>query len=259
MNLFHPQLRWALALLTFALLGLACTVPIQPPDIGKINPPSLPEIRPPNIDLPPVPEGIPPPAFTLADTPTPVPPTSQPPSNAGTEIPLTIRPIPENIPDYDRGHWRHWVDDDGDCQNARHEVLIAESETPVTFKTADNCQVATGRWTGPYTGQVLTDATQLDVDHVVPLANAHRSGAWDWTRDQKRAYANDLSDPEHLAATTRSANRAKGADGPEDWRPPDESYWCAYAQNWISIKARWDLTATPQEQDTLKEMLSTCP
>ena len=41
---------------------------------------------------------------------------------------------------YERTAWKHWVDEDKDCQNARHEVLVAESTTPVGFKTSKGCR-----------------------------------------------------------------------------------------------------------------------
>ncbi len=189
--------------------------------------------------------------------PTSLQPTSGP-ASRGLQLRLAVAPAAADIPDYDRGEWRHWNDVDRDCQNARQEVLIEESTTPVTFKSDERCRVATGNWTGPYTGTEVDDPSRLDVDHMVPLANAHRSGGWAWDRDRKAAFANDLEFPGHLIATTASANRAKGADGPEDWRPPDRGYWCKYATDWITIKDRWELTATEREFQALEEMLATC-
>ena len=167
-------------------------------------------------------------------------------------------PVPSNIPDYNRKEWGDWIDADGDCQNTRHEVLIAESTTQVTFKSARKCRVASGTWDGPFTGRQFSDPSTLDIDHMVPLKNAHLSGGWDWDRAKKRRFANDLSYDGHLNAVLNSANRSKGSRGPEHWEPPDRSYWCEYAIHWINIKVTWDLTATQLELAALKVMLDTC-
>ena len=171
---------------------------------------------------------------------------------------ITISSPSLGLPAYDRDEWRHWTDEDGDCQNARHEVLIEESLSPVAFKTDQQCQVLTGEWFGAFTGMSFTEASDLDIDHMVPLANAHRSGGWDWDEDRKREYANSLGYPGHLMAVSSGANRSKGAKGPEDWRPPDEPYWCEYATDWVSIKSEWELTVTRAEATALGEMLGTC-
>ncbi len=171
---------------------------------------------------------------------------------------ITVASPALGIPAYDRDEWRHWVDEDGDCQNARHEVLIEESLSPITFKTDRQCQALTGEWFGAFTGKTFTEASALDIDHMVPLANAHKSGAWAWDEDRKREYANDLVYPGHLIAVSSSANRSKGARGPEEWNPPDESYWCEYATDWVYIKSEWKLTVTQAEATALGEMLDKC-
>ena len=100
---------------------------------------------------------------------------------------ITIAPVPQGIPEYDRDEWKHWEDYDKDCQNIRHEVPIAESLPPVEFKTDDECQVHTGRWFGAFTGRHLENANHVDVDHMVPLQNAHLSGGWKWSASVKEA------------------------------------------------------------------------
>ena len=177
-------------------------------------------------------------------------------------LPALVMPrqasVPSDIPAYDRDQWRHWIDADGDCQDTRQEVLIAESTTQVTFKSARKCRVASGTWDGPFTGRQFSDPSTLDIDHMVPLKNAHLSGGWDWDRAKKRRFANDLSYDGHLNAVLDSENSRKGSRGPEHWEPPDQSYWCEYAIHWIKIKVDWDLTATDRELAALKEMLDTC-
>ena len=163
-----------------------------------------------------------------------------------------------DIPRYDRGDWRHWIDADGDCQDTRQETLIAESSVPVTFKNGDSCRVASGRWTDPYTGEVVDDPGKFDIDHVVPLANAHVSGGHSWSAERKEAYANSLAYRGHLEATTALANKKKGSKTPAEWQPPDRTYWCQYATDWAVIKREWRLTATDKEADALCKMLTTC-
>ena len=118
--------------------------------------------------------------------------------------------------------------------------------------------MTSGEWLAPYTGTVLTDPSKLDIDHMVPLGNAHASGASSWSANQRERYANYLDDPQHLIAVAASANRSKGARGPEDWKPENRSYWCQYAVDWITIKNDWGLTVTQQEHGALVEMLNIC-
>lgn len=166
---------------------------------------------------------------------------------------------PGEMTEYDRDDWKHWVDYDGDGQNTRHEVLIDESLAPVTFTDERKRTVATGQWFCAFTGQTFTRASDVDIDHFVPLENAHRSGGWQWDADRREAYANDRIDPDHLIAVEDNANSSKGSQGPEEWRPPNEDYWCEYARIWQAVKERWNLTMTASEAAALHEMLETCP
>ena len=202
------------------------------------------------------------PAEAPGATPAPASPaaesTSAPPQPLVLIMRVVVAEQADDIPKYDRDGWDHWNDADRDCQDARQETLIAESSVPVSFTDGDSCRVASGRWVDPYTGEVVRDPGRLDIDHVVPLANAHASGGYAWSDARKELYANSLTYPGHLIATTASANRTKGRKGPDEWRPPDQTYWCQYATDWIAIKREWGLTATPDEVDVLGEMLSTC-
>ena len=185
--------------------------------------------------------------------------TAQTPSdNNGITLTISVAPASRDIPEYNRKDWQHWTDADGDCQDARQEALIAESQSAVVYEPGDECRVESGDWFGVYTGESFTDPGDLDVDHMVPLANAHRSGGWAWSKERKADYANDLSYANHLVAVQASANRRKGSKGPEEWKPSRREYWCEYATDWTTIKQKWGLTATPSEADALREMLETC-
>lgn len=136
-------------------------------------------------------------------------------------------------------------------------MLIAEAVVTVTL-SPDGCDVIAGAWIDRYTGQRVTDPAKLDVDHIVPLANANASGGASWTRQRKRAYANDLQRVDALVAVTASVNRSKGSRSPDSWRPPNRSSWCWYATAWVTVKVTWDLAVTPAERSALSDMLSTC-
>ena len=210
-----------------------------------------------------VPTATPTPAPTATPTPAPtVAPTpglaATPEVPSATQLSIAVAPVPGAVPDYDRGEWRHWVDEDSDCQDTRQEVLVAESVSLVVYEDSRQCRVASGTWVGPYTGEQLDDPRGLDVDHMVPLGNAHQSGGWAWSDAKKRQYANDLSYDNHLIAVQASANRSKGSKSPASWKPPDLGYWCQYAIDWTVIKDTWELTATEPEAEALGEMLDTC-
>ena len=159
---------------------------------------------------------------------------------------------------YDRDDWRHWVDDDRDCQNTRAEVLIEESLAEVDFASNEDCRVVAGEWLGPWSGEIFTDASEVDIDHHVPLGHAHEAGGWAWDSERKRAYANDMSNPASLQVTKAALNRAKGKQPPDRWRPDDTRGWCQYAGDWVVVKARWELTVTEVEKKALLEMLDSC-
>lgn len=188
-----------------------------------------------------------------------VPTTTTTTTSSASYPQLVIREVSTSIPIYDRDDWSHWSDDDGDCQNIRHEVLQDETFEAVTFTTSSNCYVDTGKWYGVYTATYYYSASELDVDHFVPLKNAHDSGGYEWSLAKKKEYANYLEDPDHLIAVQSGANRSKGARGPEDWKPANTEYWCQYAYDWIRIKDTWDLTSTQAEWNALVSMIDTCP
>lgn len=169
--------------------------------------------------------------------------------------------VPERLDQgesYDRNDWSHWVDADHDCQDTRQEVLIEESRVPVRWADHDRCRVRRGRWRCPYTGRVFTDPGKLDVDHLVPLHAAHRSGGDRWTAERKRAYANALGDAEHLVAVSASANRRKGDKGPDAWLPPDPEARCDYVRSWTAVKSRWGLQSSPAEVRAVERITREC-
>ncbi|WP_289097729.1 hypothetical protein [uncultured Pseudoalteromonas sp.] len=84
---------------------------------------------------------------------------------------------PPLLTNYNRKDWPQWVDADSDCQDTRADMLIRDSRVPVKFKRNKCCNVSWGEWLDPYTLKVFTKVSDLDIDHIVPLAHAHETGA----------------------------------------------------------------------------------
>lgn len=139
--------------------------------------------------------------------------------------------------DYERSAFGHgWDDADGDCQDSRAEALINTSSTPVRFADADRCRVVTGRWISPFTGNVVQNSSEIDIDHVVPLRWAWEHGAAEWTQSQREEFANDLR---NLWPVELSLNRSKGARGPDEWLPPSGK--CQYIARFLRLMKIYDL------------------
>jgi len=166
--------------------------------------------------------------------------------------------VPAAAEPNDRDLYRHWIDADGDCQDARQEVLISESIGPVTLDDR-GCRVVAGQWFDFYTGQTYTDPSKLDIDHFIPLAEVHRSGGDRWSPERRQAYANDLSNPDTLIAVSAGANRSKGDKDPAGWLPPDDTFRCAYVERWLAVKERWGLTLDVREARAIIEKAKSCP
>ena len=173
------------------------------------------------------------------------------PVNAST-IQLVV--TEDKLTGYKRSAFKHWIDADKNGCNTRAEVLIEEAV--VKPKIGPKCKLTDGKWLSAYDGITVGAPSQLDVDHMVPLAEAWRSGAWKWTAAQRQAFANDLENSEALIAVTASTNRSKGDKDPSLWMPAKGQ--CVYTQNWISIKVKYSLTADPQEVEKLNSLVSTC-
>lgn len=156
---------------------------------------------------------------------------------------------------YNRSDWPHWSDADGDCQNTRHELLVSQSLTEVTFAAEDECIVMRGTWYGKYSGNIFNDSKELDLDHIVPLKFAHGHGGDKWSRDKKREFANDI---DNLLLVSASLNRQKGAKGPDKWLPPNHPYRCEYISHFNTVMTKYGLTYIPSEQRIINRMVNAC-
>ncbi|MEV7129635.1 HNH endonuclease family protein [Streptomyces sp. NPDC093260] len=158
---------------------------------------------------------------------------------------------------YERTKFKHWIDADKDGCNTRAEALKAEAVIPP--EQGPRCALSGGEWYSPYDDRYISGPRGLDIDHLVPLAEAWDSGADAWSAAEREAYANDLGDARALIAVSAASNRSKADQDPATWLPPAAGYRCQYVTDWIADKTRWGLTVDATEHDVLADQLSRCP
>ncbi|GAA4542530.1 HNH endonuclease family protein [Amycolatopsis samaneae] len=154
---------------------------------------------------------------------------------------------------YDRKKFPHWDGHGNNC-NTRELVLKRAGKD---VKAGSDCNPTAGTWVSVYDGETWTKPGDLDIDHMVPLAQAWVSGAKSWTTEKREQFANDLDRPQ-LFAVTNSVNREKSDKAPDQWKPPLVSFWCTYATDWIVVKHHYGLTVTTGEKSALEDMLRRC-
>ncbi|UDY24162.1 HNH endonuclease family protein [Nocardioides sp. Kera G14] len=178
---------------------------------------------------------------------------------------LVVEPR-HNPVDYERAAFgTSWSDTDGNGCNQRDDVLLRDAvpgSTKVGQQGGCAHDVLAGTWHDPYTGATLTfddlkdlhQAQGVQIDHVVPLAEAWASGADQWTPERRRQFANDLDE---LLAVDGHANMSKGDGDSAAWRPRKD-YQCLYATRWIAVKTTWKLAIDLSEKEALAQMLTYC-
>ncbi|MFC6014321.1 HNH endonuclease family protein [Nocardia lasii] len=150
---------------------------------------------------------------------------------------------------------------------SREVMMLRDSNGKVTLdaKTCDLTVQAGGGWQDRYgfidrkTGQMgpykfITDPTKVDAEHIVPLAEAWRSGAADRDDDTRRRLANDSL---NLVAADPSANRSKGDQDPANYLPPGE-FRCAYVEHYVKVKVKYALTVDTAEHAALQTAVDDC-
>ncbi|MFI6098199.1 HNH endonuclease family protein [Lentzea sp. NPDC051213] len=167
-------------------------------------------------------------------------------------------PVADEVRDgYQREKFRHWVDADRDGCSTRAEVLI--DEAALAPEIGLKCAIAGGSWYSSYDDEYVPDARAIDIDHMVPLAEAWDSGASAWTAKRREEYANDLGEARALIAVTARSNRSKADQDPSTWLPPYAPAQCGYITDWVSVKTRWGLTVDDHEKSVLVERSASCP
>lgn len=159
----------------------------------------------------------------------------------------------ENRTGYDRDLFPTWITISGTC-NTREYILKRDGTNVVTNSA---CTATSGSWYSPYDGATWTAASDLDIDHLVPLAEAWDSGASAWTTAQRQAFANDITRPQ-LLAVTDNVNQSKSDQDPAEWMPSLTSYRCTYVRAWVQVKYYYGLSVDSAEKSALTSYLAGC-
>ncbi|MFJ6697566.1 HNH endonuclease family protein [Streptomyces sp. NPDC091272] len=154
---------------------------------------------------------------------------------------------------YSREKFPHWSTQSGAC-NTREAVLKRDGRD---VQQDSSCAAVKGSWYSEYDGATWTAAADVDIDHMVPLAEAWRSGARNWTTADREAFANDLTRPQ-LIAVTDNVNQSKSDQDPAEWLPSRTAYRCTYARMWVHVKHHWKLTVDQAEKTALEGVLRNC-
>lgn len=157
--------------------------------------------------------------------------------------------LPRNVPDYDReAQFGDWVST-GDGCDMRQRILRRDLVDETLYP--DGCTVATGTLHDPYTGDTIhfthDDYFAVQIDHMVPLGLAWDSGAYEWTQEQREAYAND---PKVLLAVDGPTNGAKSDQSLSEWLPPH--HVCGYERHYLRVIKAYDLVITRADARTVR-------
>jgi hypothetical protein len=155
---------------------------------------------------------------------------------------------------YSRDAFDVWATQPDGC-TTRQDVLARDGDGVV--EGSDGCQPTSGSWYSAYDDTNVTVVAQATIDHVVPLADAWRTGADGWTAAQRKAFGNDLTDSQLIIASS-STNSSKGDKDPSEWKPPNQAYWCTYGEQYVSVKHAFDLFVTSDEKAALSDLLDAC-
>lgn len=194
------------------------------------------------------------------------PPASSPPpvankdSQKATEV-LEALAVKGHAPktDYARSQfgdgWAAWQTCD-----VRNKIL-ARDLTQIEYKD-DTCIVQKGTLADPYTGKTIaftrgaSTSSEVQIDHVVALADAWQKGAQQLSQETRVQFANDDL---NLLAVDGDANQQKGASDAATWLPKNKTFRCQYIARQIAVKAKYSLWVTEPEKDAMERVLGTCP
>ncbi|GLW50247.1 lipoprotein [Streptomyces sp. NBRC 14336] len=132
--------------------------------------------------------------------------------------------------------------------DTRNDVLKLHGHN-VEFRAGSDCVVVSMDLYDPYTGKDIAwkkaKATEVQIDHVVPLSYAWQMGAARWSEEKRRRLANDVL---NLLPVSGSANSAKRDSGPASWLPPNKAIRCSYAVRFAQVAQKYELAVTSADK-----------
>lgn len=160
-----------------------------------------------------------------------------------------------HMDDYDRDAFAPdgWVDANGTGCTTREDILARDLDEDTL--SLDGCTVEYGTTTGAYSAAEIEHAqgdSQVDIEHVVAIGQAHRNGAHEWDEDTMEEF---YQDPENLIAASSSENQSKGARDVTEYMPPNQGAYCEFAAATVYIKDKYDLAMNPDEHTVISDVL----
>lgn len=140
--------------------------------------------------------------------------------------------------------------------------ILKRDLASITWRSGENCIVATGRLVDPYTGKAINfvrgvkTSLAVQIDHVVAVSDAWQKGAQQISSQSRYSFYND---PLNLLAVDGPTNSAKGDGDAATWLPPNKSYRCAYVARQVAVKAKYKLWVTSAEKTAIQGILAKCP
>ncbi|WP_328627465.1 HNH endonuclease family protein [Streptomyces sp. NBC_00353] len=152
---------------------------------------------------------------------------------------------------YDREKFGYaWMDTADGVPLARNGCdtrndLIRRDGQSLRFRAGSDCVVIAMTLDDPYTGTTIEwrkqQASEVQIDHVVPLSYSWQMGSSRWPKSKREQLANDVL---NLIPVQGRANSAKGDSGPASWLPPNKQIRCAYAVRFAQVALKYGLAVT---------------
>jgi hypothetical protein len=140
--------------------------------------------------------------------------------------------------------------------------ILKRDLTSITWRSGENCIVATGKLVDPYTGKAINfvrgvkTSLAVQIDHVVAVSDAWQKGAQQISSQARYSFYND---PLNLLAVDGPTNSSKGDSDAATWLPPNKSFRCAYVARQVAVKAKYKLWVTSAEKSAIQGILAKCP